>query len=81
MVDVNAEHMVELSPTDDQDPVEAVASYGADPALSERVRFRGPERRADDLDALAAKDLVEGAAEFAVAVVDQEADRRQAFGE
>ena len=40
VVDVDAEHLLELSPTDDQDPVEAVASYRADPALSERLGKR-----------------------------------------
>jgi hypothetical protein len=37
MVDVDAEHLLELAPPDDQDPVEAVAPDGADPALGERV--------------------------------------------
>src|SRR5713226_9015784 len=30
VVDVDAEHLLELSPADDQDPVEAVAADGAD---------------------------------------------------
>ena len=70
MIDVDTEHLLELSPADDQDPVEAVPADGADPAFGERVRLRGPERCADDLDAFASEDLVEGAAEFTVAVVD-----------
>jgi hypothetical protein len=81
MVDVDTEHVVELSPTDDQDPVEAVASDSADPALGERVRLRRPKRCADDLDAFASKDLVERVAELAVAIVDQEAERCQPFRE
>jgi hypothetical protein len=64
MVDVNAEDVFELSPAYDQEPVEAVAADGGDPALSERVRVRGAERCADDLDALASEDVVEGAAEL-----------------
>jgi len=36
--------LLELSPADDQDPVEAVPADGADPAFGERVRRRGPER-------------------------------------
>jgi hypothetical protein len=71
MVDVDAEHLLELSPADDQDPVEAVAADGADPALGERVCLRRPEWCADDLDALASEDLVEGAAELAVPIMDQ----------
>jgi hypothetical protein len=38
MVDIDTEHLLELSPADDQDPVEAVAPDGADPALGKRVR-------------------------------------------
>ena len=69
VVDVNAQDVFELSAACDQKPVEAVAADGADPALGERVRVRRPERCADDLDALASEDVVEGAAELAVAVV------------
>jgi len=81
VVDVDAEHLLELSPTDDQDPVEAVASYRADPALGERVRLRCPERCADDLDGFASEDLIEDVAELAVAIVDQVADRCRPFRE
>ncbi len=81
VVDVDAEHMLELPPTGDQDPVEAVAPGGAYPALGERVRLRCPERCADDLDAFAPEDLIESAAELAVAIVDQEPDRYRAFRE
>src|SRR6266508_66912 len=70
-----------MSAACDQDPVEAVAPDSTDPAFGERVRVRRPERCADDLDALASEDIVEGAAELAVAVVDQEADRRRSFRE
>ena len=75
MVDVDAEHLLELSPSDDQDPVEAVAADGADAALGERVRVRRPERCADDLDAVALEDLVEDTAELAVSVVNQTAEQ------
>ena len=81
MVDVDAKHLLKLSPADDQDPVKAVAADGADPALGERVRLRRPERCADNLDTLASEDLVEDTAELAVSVVNQEADRCLPFGE
>src|SRR5512132_713212 len=81
VVDVDPKHVLELSLADDQDPVEAVAPDRPDPALGERVRSRRAKRRADDLDCLASEDLVEGAAELAVAVVDQEAERRQPLRE
>jgi hypothetical protein len=79
VVDVDAEHLLKLSPADDRDPVEAFAADGADPALGECVRLRRPERRANDLDALASEDVIEGFAELAVAIVDQEADRCPVF--
>jgi hypothetical protein len=41
----------------------------------------GARNGADDLDALASKRFVEGAAELAVAVVESEADRRHSFRE
>ena len=81
VVDVNVQDALKLSATDDQQPVEAVAPDGADPALGKRVRLRRPKRGADDLDALAFEDVVEGATEFAVAVVDQEANRPRTLRE
>ena len=79
MVDVDAEYLLELSPADDQDPVEAVAPDGADPTLGERISFRSPEYPADDLDVFASEDFIEDVVELAVAIVDQEADRCQPF--
>jgi hypothetical protein len=61
-----------VSASEDEDPVEAVAADGTDPALGERVGVRRSYGRADHLDPLAAKDLVEGAAELGVAIVDQQ---------
>jgi len=81
VVGVDAQNALELFSTCDQEPVEAVAADRTDPALGERVRVRRPKRGADDLDALALEDVVEGAAELAVAVVDQEADRPRALAE
>ena len=60
VVDVDAKDTFKLSAAADQEPVEAVAADGAHPALGERVRLRRPEGGADDLDALATKDLVKG---------------------
>src|SRR5437016_1529021 len=50
-------------------------------ALGKRVRLRSLDRCSDDLDPLAAEDLVEGAAELRVAIVDQEAWGRGSVGE
>jgi len=68
VVDVDAKDTFKLSAAADQEPVEAVAADGAHPALGERVRLRRPAGGADDLDALAAENIVEGVAELAVAV-------------
>src|SRR5207253_1388378 len=51
------------------------------PAFCERVSLWRPKWDADGLHALAAEDVVEGAGELAVAVVDQEAHRRHSLGE
>jgi hypothetical protein len=81
VVGVDTQDTVELSAAGDQEPVEAVAADGADPALGESVCLRSAKRGADDPDAFASEDVVEGAAEFAVTVVDQEPDRCRSLGE
>jgi hypothetical protein len=63
VLDVDTQDTLEVSAVCDQEPVEAVATNRADPALGVRVRVRRAKRCADDLDALALEDLVEGAAE------------------
>src|SRR4051794_41364739 len=75
VIDVAAQYALELPAAAYQEPVEAVAADRADPAFGERVRLRRARRGAEDLDGLVAEDLVEGAAEFTVVVVDQEPGR------
>jgi hypothetical protein len=70
VVDVDAQDALEMPATEDQEPVEALSSHRADEALGDRVRLGSPDRRADDLDALASEDLVEGGAELGVVIVD-----------
>jgi hypothetical protein len=72
MPDVSDENVVEVAAAKDQQPVEAVASEAADPAFGMGARLRRPNRRFDDVDAFRAEDLVEFAAELAVAITDQE---------
>ena len=69
---VEVEHAFEVATADDQEAVEAVAADGARPSARHGVRVRSSHRRSDHSDAFAAEDLVEGAAELAVAIVDQE---------
>jgi hypothetical protein len=50
--------MQELTAADDQQPVEALATNTADPALDVRVRVRRPRWCADDPDASAGEDRI-----------------------
>jgi hypothetical protein len=70
MIDVDAEDALELAAAGDQEPVQALAPHRADKALGVGVRLGRLDRRSDDLDALAAEDLIEGPAELRVAIVD-----------
>jgi hypothetical protein len=71
VADIDAEDVLEVAAADDQQPVEAFPAHAADPALAVSVRVRRPDRRADDADAFALEDAVEGPAELRVSVVDQ----------
>src|SRR6266487_2747102 len=73
MVDVDAQHALEMAAIQDQQPVETLGADGADEPLGVGVCLWCSDRRVDHLDALAPEDLVEGGGELAVVVVDQEA--------
>src|SRR5215218_4289507 len=81
MIDVDAEHALEVSSAEDQDPVETFTPDGADEALGVRVRPRRSYRCADHLDPFALEDLVEDGGVLAVAITNQETDRYRALGE
>jgi hypothetical protein len=72
---VDAEDVLEVAASEDEDPVEAVGAQRSYPAFGVGVRVRRLDRRADHLDALGAEDLVEGVAELRVAVVDEQPER------
>ena len=72
---VDTEHMLEMAPAEDEDPVEAVGADRAHPTLGVGVCVRGLNGRTDHRDALGAKDLVEGVAELGVAIVEEEPER------
>ena len=63
---VRREDVVEVAATDDEQPVEALAAGGPDPALGVSSSLRCADRRFDDADAFGAEDLVELAGELAV---------------
>ena len=79
VVDVDVEHVFELTAAEGQDPVEALVADSANPALGVRVGVRCLDWGADDGDALGAENLVEGGAELVVTVVDEEPVRLLAF--
>src|SRR6266540_4414463 len=70
---VDAEHTFEVAATNDEQPVEALGADSADEALGVCVRLWCADWCLDHRDAFAVEDLVEGGAELAVAVMDQEA--------
>jgi hypothetical protein len=70
VADVDPEDSFEVPSVDDQDPVEALAAYGAYPPFDERVRTGCPHGRADCSDALGAEHLVKRRRDLAVAIVD-----------
>jgi hypothetical protein len=69
---VDTEDVFEVAPSGDEVPVEAVGAQRAHSAFGVGVRVRRLNRRADHLDSPRAEDLVEGVAEFRVAVVHEE---------
>ncbi len=79
MLDEDAKHALEVLPVDDEEPVETLAPDGTDEALGDRIRLRRSNRRPDRLDPFALEDGVEVTSELAVAIADQEAQRRRAL--
>src|SRR2546425_6435286 len=78
---VDVQDALNLRTAADQDPIEAFAPQRADQALGVSVGPRCPNRRSDDIDALASEDIVEHAGELRVPIVDQEASRGGSLGE
>jgi hypothetical protein len=72
---VDAEDVLQMSATEDENPIETVGAECANPAFGVGVRVRGLDRRSNHLDALRVEDLVERVAELLVVVVDQESER------
>jgi hypothetical protein len=74
VLDEDAEQSRELSPVEDEEPVQTFGASGADEALGDCVRFGRADRRLDDLDAFTAEDGVEIACELAVAITDKDSE-------
>ena len=69
--DVFAERPLEMTPTEDERPVKAFTSDGADPSFGEGVRSRSTDRGEDGLDAVRGEDRVEAPRVLGVSVPDQ----------
>src|SRR6266508_2587533 len=78
---VDAEHTFEVAATNDEQPVETLGADSADEALGVGVRLWCADWCLDHRDAFAAEDLVEGGAELAVAITNQETDWYRALGQ
>src|SRR5664280_3167190 len=72
---IGPQRLVEMPPTEDERPIEALGPHRLDHALGVGVGVRGPDRRADHPGTFRANDLVEPSAELRVPVSDEEPDR------
>jgi hypothetical protein len=79
VLDEYSERPLEVPLANDQEPVETLGARGSDEALGNRVRLRRAHRCADDLDPFASEDGVEVTRELAVAIPDEEAQRRRSL--
>jgi hypothetical protein len=75
MAAIDAEDVLEVTLPEDQDPVEAVGANRPHPAFGVGVRVRRLDRCANHPDAVGAEDVVEGANEFRVPIVDEKPER------
>jgi len=74
VVDVGTERTLELPFAEDEQPVQALLTDRAHPALSVGVCVGRLDRCLDHPDALGAEDLIEGRGVLGVPIVEQEAD-------
>ena len=81
MVDVLSEDGFELTPVEDQPPVETLAADGANEALGKGVGSWGSDRCADGPDPLGAQHFVETGRELGVSVPNHELDGKRALGQ
>ena len=72
VVDIEVHDPCEVAAPEDEDPVEALATHGADEAFGVGVRPWCLDWGADHVEAFGSEHLVEVAAELGVAVAAQE---------
>src|SRR6266542_5336016 len=68
VLDVDPKDLLEVAASDDEQPVQALAADGADPAFRVGVCSGRPHRRDEHFGAFGAEHIVEVAAELRVAV-------------
>jgi hypothetical protein len=74
MAGIDAKHVLELPPAEDEQAVEALTTHAADPALGVGVRVRRLHGRADHRNPFAFEDVIATATELRVAIVNEEAE-------
>lgn len=77
VLDVDAQHALEMTAGNDKQPVEALLPDCPHPSLRHRVRLGRSVGHADHPYAVRGKDDVEGGRELAVSIVDDEAHRSE----
>ena len=77
-LDIDPERAIEMPPTEDAGPVEALGPDGLDPALGVGGGVRSLDGRHDHPGPFRAHDLVERAAELRIPVAEEDADGARA---
>jgi hypothetical protein len=78
---VLGQYLFEVAPVADQYSVEQLAADGADPSFGARIRPGRSYRCAQDSDAFAGENGIEGVGELAIAIPDQEPELSDAVAE
>ena len=78
---IGPERPIQMTPTEDQRPVEALGPDPLDHPLGVGIRVRGPDRREDHPDAFGTDNLIERSAELGVPVTDEEPEGSRAIVE
>jgi hypothetical protein len=76
VLDVDPQHLLEVAPADNQQPVQSLGADRPDPAFGVGVGVGRLDRRDQHLSALRLEHVVEGAGELGVAVAEQESRMR-----
>jgi hypothetical protein len=78
---IDAQDLLQVAASHDQQPVQTLGADRADPALRGRVGVGRLDRCQDYLGALRAEEVVEGAAELGVTIAEQELDSSSLLAE